>query len=399
MHLQKHQNFKAMDQELKKAYGIAASSLRSNYGELGIKTGSLRDTYWSWDSFFASYGSVELGDYGIVRENFETFLRYQDNDGCLPRRISAPLIFYHLNFLTKKAHPKIKKPSYSAFPFFQKPRFQNLVFIISLANYIRKSKDTEFIIRHRDKIIKAFSFIEKGADKNSLIAEGIFCNWSETILKKGYVLFTNTLYYKALTEMDYLSKHLGEKDNGYYAAAMKIKRIINAKFWNNSYYSDFISGERFSDIFYTDGNISAVLFGICGKADSLKIQKYISDFRLDSVPSKTNHQKYKSKDIFFINNFVNKDYHNGASWLWLGFLDAAAKKKAGLWKDAISELKRIARIIVNHGSVYELYDDSGNPYGNRLYSAEKNFAWSSGMFIWACHEVFNKKQKEKLLLI
>ena len=82
---------------------------------------------------------------------------------------------------------------------------------------------------------------------------------------------------------------------------------------------------------------------------------------------------------------INNKYHNGDSWLWLGCLDCVSKNKLGMKKDARDELNRLAEVIIKYGTVYEVYSENGSPVNELFYKAEKNFAWSAGMFVWAVH--------------
>jgi glycogen debranching enzyme len=372
---------------LENALQIAVHDLRSCYGRFGIKTGNLRDTYWSWDSFFASFGAVELGDYSIVKKNLATFLSFQNKEGIIPRRISAPFLFYHMNFLSRRLLKPGKGPSYSAAFLFRQPRFQNLAFIIAFSNYVRKTKDVEFLLQNYRKLRLAIDLIIR--ENPCLVSERHFENWSETVMKKGKVLFTNVLYYAALWEMSYLS-HLISKENPYSGIAARIKRAINLNFWNGDYFIDFIDKERINN-FSADGNVSAILFGVADKKQSLKIQEVISKTKLARpVPLRTNWPKYPSNLLFPINRLILKDYHNGHSWLWLGCLDSVAKHKVGLKEEARKQVEQIARIIDRDGTVSEVYDEKGRPLSTRLYKAEKRFAWSAGLFIWAANHVYSK---------
>ena len=79
------------------------------------------------------------------------------------------------------------------------------------------------------------------------------------------------------------------------------------------------------------------------------------------------------------------DYHNGLHWLWIGCIDAVAKFKANNHKQAKHLLFTIAKKIVEFEGVFEVYFE-GKPVKRLFYSSEQHFAWSSGLFVWACHE-------------
>ena len=374
-------------QIIRQAYEIAKKDLRRCYGPLGIKTGALRNTYWSWDSFFASFGALELGDTDVVEKNFNSFLKYQTLEGAIPRRISAPFLIYHLNTVSGRFYISKKVPSYNSFFIHRIPRFQNLVFLISFSHFIRKTNRIDYLRKNYSKLKKQLEFILTICDPlDKLLVEGTMENWSETIDKKGKVLFTNVLFYKALIEFSYLSTLM--KEDNYLKLAKEVKKNINKEFWNDDYYIDRINGDKRYNILSTDGNISAILYDVCTKEQAIKIQKKMLEYNLSyPVPVKTNYPLYPWKDLYFLNKFFLRNYHNNISKLWLGSLDCVAKYKIGMKKEAIEQLTKIAAQIVKDKTVVEVYDSDGKPLTTRFYRAERKFAWSAGLFIWAVHQI------------
>ncbi|MFH2020731.1 MAG: amylo-alpha-1,6-glucosidase [archaeon] len=370
-----------MNQLINKATEISIECLKSSYGPLGIKTGGTRDTYWSWDSFFASFGAAEIKEFAIVKLTFETFLKYQNSEGALPRRISAPLPFYLLKFITPRFHPEIKKPSYSLIPFFAPPKFQNIVFLTAFRHYIEKSGDIPFLRKHYVQLVYALGYIES-SQKKGLIFENYLENWDESILKKGYVLFTNSLYYKALNDMIYLNKLLKKPFHEETYRAGIVKKRINELFWVGDYYADSI--DKYTDLtFSTPGNLAAALFGIADKKKSLKILKFIQSKGIDTpLPSKTNWPKYPFGKINPLNWVVLRAYHNESIWIWIGCLNIQLKLKLGKKEEAKADMLKIADKIIKDKTVSEIYDSTGNQFKDHFYTAETSFAWSSGLFIY-----------------
>jgi hypothetical protein len=265
-----------------------------------------------------------------------------------------------------------------------------LVFIISFSNFIKKTKNTAYLKKNYSKLKKQMEFIMEACDKDKLLVEDTMQNWSETIDKKGKVLFTNVLFYKALVEFSYLAKLINEKES-YIELSQEVKKNINKLFWNGDYYIDWIYKNKRQNIFSTDGNISAILYDICSREQGEKIQKKIQEYKIEQpVPVKTNYPRYPWRNHFFINKFLLRDYHNCACKLWLGSLDAVAKNKIGMRHEAELELSEIARNIVKDKTVVEVYDSSGKPLKTFFYRAERNFGWSAGLFIWAVHQLYPK---------
>ncbi len=377
---------------IEKAYKIAVRDLRGNYYPNGIITGKLRKTLWSWDSFFASFGANRLKDFYAVKRNLMLYLKYQRNNGMIAKRISDP--FYYLSILRINVKWRLNLPCYHASYFVGKSMLQNPTFVMACHDYIKTSKDIKFLKENYTKIKNAIDWITKqDKDKNVLINEFFGANWSETALKHGEIMFTNVCYYKALVDFSALSSIIKEKTNEkkYADMAKKLKKELNRKFWNNSYYIDWIDSKK-QNYFSSTGNVLAIVWGIADKKKSVKIQQFIKKNKLDKVPMMTNYPKYPFHKIFLINSiFGMPGYHNGLSWPWIGCFDAIAKNKMGMKKQAKNELRRIAKLICDYNTSSEVYNDKGKRVETLFYSSEDRFSWTAGMFVFAFHEIIKKK--------
>ena len=97
----------------------------------------------------------------------------------------------------------------------------------------------DFLHKYYDKILLAYDYLHSAVDKDGLIREGYFENWSETILKKGKVLLTNVLLYQVYLDLSYLLE-LQDIKHDFRKFAIKLKKIINGTFWNGQFYIDFL---------------------------------------------------------------------------------------------------------------------------------------------------------------
>jgi glycogen debranching enzyme len=370
------------------AYCIAARDLRKDYFPKGIVTGDTRTIYWSWDSFFASFGACRLRDFEVVKRNLMLYLRHQRKDGMLPRRMSN-LSFYlkhlHLGGRGTRFHP-----SYHSTYWLGSPVFQNLIFVMAAAEYLRQSGDRRFVEGIYPSIRKAMEWAAKqDSDRDGLIEEYPGVQWSESVLKQGKVLVTNVSYKRALDEMASIARLLGQDSDArrFSLLAHEVRKRIDAVFWNGKYYSDWIDYWK-HDYFSSDGNVLAVVWGVADKDRGKMIQRYIRDHQLDRVPLKTNHPSYPWYRVFVLNSIAGLyRYHNGFSWIWLGCFDAVAKHRLGMHAEARAEIERIAELICRHETVSEIFDEKGRPAKTWFYRTEKRFAWSAGVFIWAVHEL------------
>lgn len=260
-------------------------------------------------------------------------------------------------------------------------------------DYVKQSHDIEFLKENYMKIKKSMDWTAKqDKDKNILINEFFGANWSETALKHGEIMFTNACYYKALKDFSALSAMIKEKANEkkYAGMAEKLKKELNRKFWNGSYYIDWIDSKK-QDYFSSTGNVLAIAWGLADKKKSVKIQNFIKKNNLDRVPMMTNYPKYPFYKIFLINSiFGMPGYHNGLSWPWIGCFDAIAKYKIGMKKESKDELKRIAKLICDYDTCSEVYDKKGKRLKTLFYRSEDRFSWTAGMFVFAFHEIMKK---------
>ena len=56
---------------------------------------------------------------------------------------------------------------------------------------------------------------------------------------------------------------------------------------------------------------------------------------------------------------------------------------------AMKVLEKISQIIVDYGHVYEVYQE-GKPVNKMFFKSEVPFAWSAGLYIYACNKVFKQ---------
>jgi glycogen debranching enzyme len=367
------------------AFQIALNNLRSLYGEEGIFAGARHfKDYWARDSFFAGFGCLEAEDSYIVKKNLALYLNYINKHGQLPLRIGATQTGVVLAYFGLKSKKRI--PIYHTDKNKSHPVDQNSLFIIAFCHYIKKTKDIEFLNENLDKIERICSWNFLNCHDGLLIEENEYCNWADSVKKKGNVLYTNVCYCYSLECMSSLYKILGNKQRQkeYLEKYQQVKRKINELFWTGEHYLDWIDKDRHHNYFSTDGNILAVLWDIADAVKAKHIEEASHIFEVNEVPSECVHPLYPKKLISSQIKLIGLgDYHNGVSWLWLGCINALAKNKLGMKKEAISLLEKIASIIIENNGVYEIYEETGEPVNRLIYKAEFPFAWSAGLFVYA----------------
>ncbi|MFC1771418.1 amylo-alpha-1,6-glucosidase [Candidatus Margulisiibacteriota bacterium] len=369
-----------------KAYKIAHNTLRGRYSDKGIRAGKTHfSDIWARDSFFASFGCLSIGDKRIVKANLQTMLKFMRHNGQIPLRIGQKNMMMKLMGLRWGWQPVYREDKKNCLPV-----DSNSLFIIVIAKYLEVSNDIDFV---RANFLKARKIIEwnftMDKDNDLLLEEEEYASWTDSLRKRGKVLYSNVLHYKAVKSFALISKILNEtaaKDH-YSELALKIKAKINEQFWNGQYYIDWIHKHRHK-YFSTDGNMLAIVFDLADKNKAMKIQECIREFDMDhGFTTQTNYPKYHYRHIFPLFYPIRlPDYHNGLQWLWIGCVDAVAKHKIGMETEARKLLLKLARKIDEYNGVYEVYFN-GKPVKRFFYKSEKSFAWSAGLFIWAGMEL------------
>ncbi|MFC1616846.1 amylo-alpha-1,6-glucosidase [Candidatus Margulisiibacteriota bacterium] len=368
------------------AFQIAVKTLRNRYTENGIHAGKTHfSDIWLRDSCFASFGSLALGDYEIVRQNLKTILNNSNPQGQVPLRVGQKHLL--LKFIGIKGNPR---PRYIEDKGYSIPSDGNSLFIITLKKYIEKTKDLRFLKENFKQIKKIIDWnFSLDEDKDLLLEEGPYAGWADSLKKQGKVFYTNVLHFHAISCFAYLCSKSNKQKlyEKYTSKKDKIKSKINKTFWNGSFFIDWAHKHRHT-YFSTDGNILAIVFELANKNQAKKIQNCIHEFDLDhGFSTQTNYPKYHNRHVYWpFFPLKLEDYHNGLVWLWIGCVDVVAKKIAGNNKAAYALLLKIAKKIIESKGIYEVYHNN-KPVNRFFYRSEQGFAWSSGLFIWACKEL------------
>jgi len=372
---------------VKKAFDIARKGLRECYTDEGILAGKRNFVdYWSWDSFFASLGSLELGDFDMFEKNIELYLAEQKENGQLPYRIISVNQFLKYLHIKKRFRGPI--PNYNSL--FGSPVVdQNLMLPIMMEEYLKYPRGLKFVKKHIEKIELAYSWTKSlDRDNDNLVEEGLLANWMDHMLKRNKVLISNVKYHKSMISLSVIMKALGnqERSERYARQAEKIKKALYERFWNGHYFIDWIDFKRHF-YFDTSANLFATLWGVTDKEKTDQILNYTEEKTYKGFVPKANWPNYP---LFLVQPQLllagMADY--AGHRIWIGALYAKSLFRAGQNKSAEEKILNIAKNIVKYGTVYELYGGRGNPASRGLlYTNEVPFAWSCGMFVWASKKI------------
>ena len=377
-----------IDQAIK----VAKRDLNSCYLGAGIIAGKKHfDDYWARDSFFASWGFIALGDFEKVKSNLDFFLKFQNREGLIPRRIDR-FFLTRLKYLAGIRIPRFRNKPIFAGRFYFPNIDPNSIFVITSQMYVKSSGDIKWIENNIVKINKALLWLkEQDRDRDGLIDEGILANWMDTVQKEGETFYSNLLAWKALEAGEELNKLAGKEFLSELSDwKREIKNKINDCFWNGEYFSDWVNkGKRF-DYFATDGNMLAIVLGFADKNQTKNIllatQKY---FGKDVLPMPVNYPSYPKKYLALRHSLSGlPGYHNAyGRWLWIASLSALANKKQGNDTRFLQEISVVSDWISAKNKVYEVYKPNGEPYHRLFWESESPFAWNAGIFIWVVKEL------------
>ncbi len=167
--------------------------------------------YFGRDGQWSAMAINAYGDFAMVKESLETFIRFQDISGKIYHELSS----------SGAAH----YDAADATP----------LFIILTAHYLKYSGDSAYIRYRWPEIKKALTFCHStDSDKDGLIEN---TNVGHGWIEGGPLFNTHTEFYlagtwaAALDAAAYLAKHIGLKEATQYAEdAGKVKNIIDRDF-------------------------------------------------------------------------------------------------------------------------------------------------------------------------
>jgi len=378
-----------MEKIIKKLRRIALRDIRGCYHNNDVFASKINfSDYWARDTFWASYGLMEIGESDKVRQSLKLFLNHQRNDGKIPRKICLDYnLFKYIGF---KLHRKKPRPIFTS-PikcFFSLD--DNLLLIISFCRYIERTGDLKFAKKHFRKIHLALKFYEnKKLINHFLLYETGLGNWMDTIFKHGAVLYTNCLWYEALKNLEKLSDILNFKLKTAIPKSGEVLDEIQKKLWleNEGHFCDSFYGTTKKRYFDLAGNILTIIFkiakekqsaSIIAKADSLKTKKDI--FHPINNPR---YPFWKISPVTFPLGIHN--YQNQNSWSWIEIMLILAKLKINK-KEAEKNLKEFSEIIIKDKTICETYNLDGTPFDHLFWKSARPFAWSSGLLLWVLSE-------------
>jgi glycogen debranching enzyme len=383
-----------------KALAIASANLRAgierrrllNGQEKLILCAGLRNFRepWARDFGFASFGLIELGETEVVKECLEVFLLHQRPTGQFPVKIhSTSVADRYLHSLFKREQPNQAplRPKYiTAHNTISLDG--NALLVVALLNYAQRTGDHAFAQTHWGDLKQAITWLEThGLEADGLLHQAAFADWADTIARRGRVLYTNVLYWKALQELAQAATEYGyHKDAAYFALrARHLKSSLNDHFWrvDLGYY---VTNNIFDNL-SSSGNLLAIAWELTTPSQAHAILDKMAEFGMaDPVPTRVTHRPYPFKFIALENRLGGVgNYHTSSAWLWLGGWHIIALTRMERLAEAETLLYRLAKVIVRDGAVHEVYAPNGLYLASFWYTSEAPLTWSAGLVAHAYH--------------
>jgi glycogen debranching enzyme len=403
------------DDEQALAVFIAAESLRSGIQRRRLTTHGSKEVLhagyrnfsesWARDFGFAAYGLLMLKQYNAVKETLEAFFFHQTSQGQLPVKLHSVDVvtrFLHSFFGREQPNEMMLRPKYLSGHGAPSLDGQALLVIAALA-YCQETGSTSFLKLHWPELTAAMQWLASyrtGTGEDPLLHQGAFADWADSIARHGRVLYTNVVYWKALSEMAIAATQLDfhAEAIAYFGQAEKIVRAINRHFWRADL-GYFVTSDELAQL-SSDGNLLAIAWGLATSDQAESILRVMEGARMaEPVPTRVTYPSYP-RHLIALENLLGgmANYHTDASWLWIGAWHVIALVKTGHMEEAQKVLGRILTVIVQDRQVNEVHAPNGKPLSSMWYTPEAPLTWNAGMIIYACHLFENRRQEAHSLL-
>ncbi len=371
---------------ISKAYEIAARDLKSCYSRFGIVAGKRNyDDYWTRDAGFASQGALALGDFEIVKRHLELLIRFEKK-GAIPFLIRE--YFPGSAFVGRKIPVRLI-PCYRSHKFLWLSEVidSNAYFVIMLCEFAKASKNEKFFLNRQETVEKALKWYLPRMDRKSdLVKENYIASWNDGIYKKGVVLTTNAIVYKAFESYLDLCQDLGvAPDRDLAEVFLKMAQGFQKVFFNGEFFSDWVDRKKY-DYFDAAGNLLAIIYDLADEKQAEKILDFVKEKLYHPPLMKLCHPRYPLSKVELGNLlFGMKEYWRGKEVFWSDHvcLYALALIKQNKASEGEAVLAGFSKLVQEHNGIYEIYDRKFSPFSAFFYRAEHPYARGAGLLVMA----------------
>lgn len=350
---------------------------------------------WARDFGFASYGLLAIEEFETVRDTLEAFFWHQSPTGQLPVKlhsISVVTRFFYSLFGREQPTEFMLKPKYISGHGAPSLDGQALL-VIAACNYARETEDFEFLQKYWRQLKLAVHWLQLHRSNDEiLLNQGSYADWADSIARRGNVLYTNIVYWKALFSMRMAATSLDLKQDAelYTEEAENLARKVHEHFWRSDL-GYFVTSDRLDQL-SSGGNLLAIAWGLASPAQAESILQVMEEAKMaQPVPTRVVHPPYPNYLVSAENILGGlANYHTTASWLWLGAWHAVALAESDQMERAQEILERITEVIVRDKQVNEVHGPDGEPLQSIWYKSESPLTWNAGMVLHAYKTIETK---------
>lgn len=259
----------------------------------------------------------------------------------------------------------------------------NAFYLLRMARYWRVHNDKDFVKEEWSNLVRAMDWlISRDLDKDGLPDfRSYWGDWKDVpgINGRQYAPFTSFLYLAALKEMASMAKELGEDDlkSRYKAAYDKGYKLVNKPVskggqWADTHYVQTFYDGRENNKVLLDQSIG-VLFGVVPQDRAAKTLDKLTENNLTPYGMAETFPYYPA-DF----GYNPGEYHNGAVWPWLAFMDIWARIREGRTDEAIKLINLVAK-----ADLVESGDWAPNEHINSINGTNLGFflqGWNAALF-------------------
>jgi len=318
---------------------------------MGYRELNQRDSYWTSWQHLVFWPTLE-------RKMIEESASYQRDNGKIPTTI-LPLI-------EREDDLDI-----------------NEYFILRASRYYKWCRDEDFLKQIYPSLVKAYEYLgARDEDGDGLLEQKSFWgDWKDVpgVQGRKYSPYVQLLWLAVLNELRSLAEQLGDAEmvrectKIYELASSTLnKPVENGGLWNGKYYVNVWYNRRKDDHLLEDQTVGAV-FGV------------ISPQRLASIyrSLKANERPWGVRETFPYYDeerfgIRGGDYHNGAVWPYLNFVDAFGRFINGYSDDALRILKNVGYWDLEKFGDYLPHENIDGETGQNTHAAIQG--WDAAYF-------------------
>ena len=236
---------------------------------------------WARDFGFASFGLIAEGKAHVVRDGVRLFFRHQKSTGQLPLKLhSTRLLERYLHSVLARVQPVDANliPRYLT-AHGTRSLDSALLLIIAWGECVLKTEDKVLGADLHGQARRALEWVERKRDQRGLINQGPFADWADSIGRRGAVLYTNVLWWKAQQSLEQVESYLELPFKPREESFEQIGARIRQHFYKDGY----LHNTPTSPIFTSAENFMAVAWGLTDAAQSASILDYADRKGLSDV--------------------------------------------------------------------------------------------------------------------